>query len=244
VKGPASDLHSGVFGGTVQNPAHALARLVASLHHATGRVAVPGFYDHVVAQEAGVDFDEEAYRRSLGVPQLFGEPGFTTLQRSWLRPTIEVNGLHAGQPGAGVQAIVPAEAAAQITCRLVEGQQPDRILDLVEAHIRRAAPPGVTVTVRRLPGKARPYHMAADHPMNRAAADALAEVYGRAPLHVRMGATIPVCGLFRDLLGADTVLFAFGLDDENIHAPDEFFRLRSWDQGCRAYCLLLDKLRR
>ncbi|HWI63304.1 MAG TPA: dipeptidase [Symbiobacteriaceae bacterium] len=240
VRGPAKDLHSGVYGGTIQNPIHALVRILDSLRNADGTVAVNGFYDGVQAehQKAPTDFCEHAYAAELGVDELFGEAGYTTLERSWLRPTLEVHGIWGGSPAA----IVPAEARAAVTCRLVPGQEPARILDLIEQHVTKQAPQGVRTHVERLPGTARPYRIPGAHPANRAAADVLTEVYGKAPITVMMGATIPVCALFRDLLGADTLLFGFGLDDENIHGPDEFFRLVSWERGKRAYCRLLERL--
>jgi len=245
VRGPATDLHSGVYGGTVQNPIHALVRLLDSMRRPNGRVAVTGFYAGV-APPAGADrvlvgmapFCERSYAAELGVDQVFGEAGYSTLERSWMRPTLEVHEIRGGSRAA----IIPAEARASVTCRLVDGQDPERILGLVEEHVARCAPPGVRARVERLPGTARAYSMPTDHPANRAAAEVLTEVYGKAPIQVRMGATIPVCALFREELGADTLLFGFGLDDENIHGPDEFFRLTSWERGKLAYGRLLERL--
>lgn len=245
VRGPQTDLHSGVYGGTVQNPIHALTRLLDSMRNPDGTVAVAGFYDGVApvtdadrAALGAVPFCEYAYAAEIGVERLFGEEGYTALERSWLRPTLEVHGISGG----GQAAVVPADARATVTCRLVAGQDPVRVLTLIEEHVRRHTPPGVRVHVERHPGMAHPYSMPADHAANRAAAQVLTEVYGRAPISVRMGATIPVCTLFRDGLGAETLLFGFGLDDEKIHGPDEFFRLESWERGKRAYGRLLERL--
>lgn len=246
VDGPAADLHSGVFGGAVQNPLHALARVLASLHHPDGRVAVPGFYELIDSEWDALrslcvhttPADEAAFLARAGARAPFGEPGYTTLERAWFRPTVEINGLWGG----GQHAVLPARAGARLTCRLAGGQDPVAVLDLLEAHLTAQAPPGARVTVTRLPGHCRAYRMAPEHPANAAAADVLTALYGRAPRLVGMGATIPVCALLQEHLGVDTVQFAFGLDDENLHAPDEFFRLSSWERGQEAYCRLLQRL--
>ena len=249
VQGPASDLHSGLHGGAVQNPIHALAALLASLHGPDGRVRVDGFYDRVKplseedrAQLAAIPFDEEAYRQELQVPQLFGEAGYTTLERQRARPTVEVNGIWGGFQGEGVKTVLPARAGAKITSRLVPDQDPQEILDGLTRHILRHAPPGVTVKVRPLGGMARPYFMPADHWANRVAARVLEELYGRPPVYIRTGGTVPVYELFLRHLGAYTVTFAFGLPDERIHAPDEFFRIDSFQRGLVAHALLLQAL--
>ncbi len=251
VRGPASDLHSGVHGGAVQNPIHALAAILASLHDPDGRVSVEGFYDRVLAptqaereELAAIPFDEEAYRRELGVPALFGEAGYTTLERQGIRPTLEVNGVWGGFTGEGVKTVLPSEAHAKVTCRLVAEQDPDEVLERVAAHVRRHCPPGVTVEVRRLGGAARPYRMPADHPGAQAAREVLRELYGREPVRVRVGGTVPVYELFLRELGAYTVSFAFGLSDERIHAPDEFFRVASLKRAIVGYALLLQRLGR
>lgn len=251
VRGPSVALHSGTFGGAVQNPIHALVRMLDSLRAADGRILVPGFYADVLSladaeREAirAIPWEDELFRLQAGVPALHGEPGYTALERTWVRPTLEVNGIWGGFTGDGSQTIIPAEAHAKLTCRLVPDQEPDRVAALVEAHLRAQAPPGVTVSVHQHAGSARPYRMAAGHPANMAAHAVLAEVYGREPLYVHMGATIPACELFQRTLGVETVLFAFGLDDENIHAPDEFLRLTNWDRGQFAYGRLLERLGR
>ncbi len=251
VYGAKTDLHSGSHGGAVQNPLHALVRLLDSMRSPDGKILVEGFYDDVrpLTEEdrkliGAVPFDEEAYKRELGVDDVFGEPGYTTLERRWARPTLEVNGMWGGFQGEGVKTVLPNEAHAKITCRLVADQDPDRVLDLIEAHVKKHAPKGVRVSVTRLPAMARPYLMPVDHPGNRAAYAVLEELYGRPPYYTRTGGTVPVCELFHRVLGAYTVTFAFGLEDENIHAPNEFFRLSSWEKGQVAYCKLLERLRR
>jgi len=246
VDGPASDLHSGRHGGAVQNPNHALAELVASFHAPDGSVAVSGFYDGVAELAradrdalARVPFDDDAYRRDVGVPMLHGEPGYTTLERLWTRPTLEVNELRGGGPFT----VIPRSAQAHITCRLVPGQRPDAVLAAIDAHVRRAAPSGVDVRVEAEPGAVPAYAIAADHPAVQAGVRALRTVYpDREPLLVRIGGTLPAAVLFERTLGLKTLLFSFSTSDENLHAPNEFFRLDRLEEGMRAWaelwCLL------
>ncbi|MEE3367752.1 MAG: dipeptidase [Planctomycetota bacterium] len=249
VRGPDSDLHSGIFGGTVQNPLHALAGLINSMRDPHGRICVEGFYDDVRPlsdqdrqQIAAVPFYEEAYKHRLGVKTLFGEPGYTTLERAWSRPTLEVVGMWGGFQDEGIKAVTPAEAHAKVSCRLVASQQPLDITQAITRHVLRHTPPGVVATVRSLESHALPYSIPTDHPGNQVAHAVLKEVYGKDPYYVRLGGTLPICEMFLDKLSAYTVMFAFGLDDECIHAPNEFFRLQSFERGLRAYGLFLQKL--
>ena len=249
VEGANSDLHSGMHGGGVQNPIHALTAILASMRGPDGRILVEGFYDRVRdlspeerADIARVPFDEEAYKASLGVDELFGEAGYSTLERQWARPTLEVNGIWGGFQGDGVKTVLPNRAHAKITCRLVPDQDPQEIIGLLEAHVRRHTPPGVRVTVRSFPGSARPFLMPREHPALQAAGEVLAQQYGREPLIIRTGGTLPVADLFRSVLGIWLVFFAFGDPDGNMHAPNEFMRLSSFDRGVRAYYQLLHKL--
>lgn len=249
VRGPSSDLHSGTYGGTVQNPIHALVALLASMRAPDGHILVEGFYDRVVPLTAeqrrlmqAAPHDDDRFREALGVPALFGEPGYSTLERQGARPTLEVNGIWGGFQGEGVETVLPAEAHAKITCRLVPDQDPEEIQALIEEHVRRHAPPGVRVEVQRMPGRARPYAMPVDHWGNRAAAAVLRELYGREPVYQWMGGTVPLYEVFLSQLGAYTVTFAFGLPDERIHAPDEFFRLSSFERGRVAWARLLAEL--
>jgi acetylornithine deacetylase/succinyl-diaminopimelate desuccinylase-like protein len=249
VQGAGADLHSGTYGGTVLNPIQALARIAAGLHDADGRVAVQGFYDAVRSVEASereqlaaVPHDDGRYADKLDVPALFGEPGYGTLERAWIRPTLEFNGIWGGYQGEGVKTVLPAKAHAKISCRLVPDQNPHRILELVGEHIRRQAPASARVTVQSMPGSAEPYVVSVEHPGNRAAARALSRIYGCRPYVVRMGGTIPVSGMFLRALGAHMINFAFGLDDECVHAPNEFFRLSSFIRGQKAWCRILEEL--
>jgi acetylornithine deacetylase/succinyl-diaminopimelate desuccinylase-like protein len=248
VKGAKTDLHSGGYGGTIRNPAHVLAELLASMHDADGRIAVDGFYDDVVdltdderSAIARVPFDEEEYLDNLGLEATFGEAGFTTRERVWARPTLEVNGMWSGFQGEGIKTVLPNEAHAKITCRLVSNQRPEKIVELVKAHVAKQTPPGVTATVTPEETGGKPYVMAADHWGNQVVADVLRELYGTEPYHVRSGGSIPITGVFLDELGAYTVSFGFGLRDEGAHAPDEFFRLSSFVKGQAAYCQLLKR---
>jgi acetylornithine deacetylase/succinyl-diaminopimelate desuccinylase-like protein len=235
VTGPASDLHSGRHGGAVQNPLHALAAILASLHETDGRVAVPGFYDGVRPVAVDVPFDEEAYRRDVGVSALFGEPGFSTLERLWTRPTLEVNGVSGG----GSFTVIPRRASAHITCRLVPGQEPDAVFAAIERFI--AAPPGVAVRVTPRPGAVPAYEL--DHPVVDEAVAALRHAYpGSEPLRVRIGGTLPAAVVFERELGLKTLLFSFSTADEQLHAPDEFFRLERIDAGIVAWSELWRRL--
>jgi acetylornithine deacetylase/succinyl-diaminopimelate desuccinylase-like protein len=246
VSGPGADLHSGRHGGAVQNPLHALAQILASLHEPDGSVAVAGFYDDVLplpeadrAALARVPFDEEAYRAEVGVPALHGEPGFTTLERLWTRPTLEVNGVEGG----GGFTVIPRRARAHITCRLVPDQEPAAIFEAVARHIRTHRPAGVEVSVVAAPGAGPAYAIPADHAAVRAATSALRTVYpDQETLLVRIGGTLPAASLFQEILGLKTLLFSFSTADEQLHAPNEFFRLRRLDEGMRAWAELWRRL--
>ena len=238
VTGPASDLHSGRHGGAIQNPNHALAAIVAGLHDADGRVAVPGFYDDVRPVELGdIPFDEDAYRRETGVRALFGEPGYSTLERLWTRPTLEVNELRGG----AAFTVIPREARAHVTCRLVPDQSPERVLAAIERHV--VAPTGTEVRIQARPGAVPAYVIGVDHPAVRDAQEALRAVYpGREPLLVRIGGTLPAAAMFEQVLGLKTLLFSFSTADENLHAPNEFFRLTRLHEGVAAWSELWRRL--
>ena len=249
VSGAKSDLHSGLYGGTIQNPLHALVQLLDSMRSPEGQILVDGFYDPVIdfseedrAEIARVPFDKTEYLETLGVAATYGEPGYTTRERAWIRPTLEINGIWGGFQGEGTKTVLPNEAHAKITCRLVANQDPLQVIELVKAHVEKHAPPGVTIGVKPLSIRGKPYMMQPDHPGNQAAYAVLEEIYGTKPYYVRAGGSIPICGLFLDHLGAETVNFGFGLRDEGAHAPDEFYRLSSFEKGQTAYSKLLYKL--
>jgi acetylornithine deacetylase/succinyl-diaminopimelate desuccinylase-like protein len=249
VTGPKGDLHSGLHGGAIMNPIEALGRIVASLRHADGLIAIEGFYDDVIdptpadrEEIARVPFDEAAYPGRMGVPASVGEPGFTTLERRWIRPTFELNGVWGGYSGPGPKTIIPSAAHAKFTCRLVASQDPAKILSLIEAHIAKHTPAGVVARVSSGTHGAQPYSISADHPANRLVSEALAEVYGKAPYETRTGGSIPVVSLFNRLLGAPTVFSGSGTNDSNLHAPNEFVYVRCLHRGARALALLLPRL--
>lgn len=249
VQGPDHDLHSGTYGGTVANPIHALIRILASMHDQDGRITIDGFYDEVRvltdeerAQLARVPFDEAEYLEKVGAVRLFGEPGFTTYERSWARPTLEINGIYGGFQGDGLKTVLPSSAHAKISCRLVADQDPSRVADLVLKHIKKVTPREVKVTATKADSGGMPYLVPPSHPGLRIASSVLQDLYGREPYQIRMGGTIPANALFLQQLQASTIVFAFGLSDERQHAPNEFFRLSSYERGQRAYGMLLHRL--
>ncbi|HEY3365613.1 MAG TPA: dipeptidase [Symbiobacteriaceae bacterium] len=248
VTGAKGDLHSGLFGGAAPNAAHALVQLLASLRRPDGGVAVAGFYDEVrmLSDEerqtfASLGFDEEAYKRELGVTALPGEPGFTPLERTWARPTLEINGIFGGFQGEGTKTVIPAKAGAKITCRLVPDQNPEHVLDAVEYHLKANVPAGVKLEVHR-EGGTPACITPVEHPAIRAALEALQEAYGKEAKFIRGGGSIPVVGMFSTVLGAPSVLMGFGLEDENFHAPNEHFTLENFDIGLRAIYTYWHKL--
>jgi acetylornithine deacetylase/succinyl-diaminopimelate desuccinylase-like protein len=248
VQGPASDLHSGSYGGAVVNPAMALARILASFHDSEGRITIPGFYDAVRAvptslteQVRALPFDEEIFREETGASALGGERGFSTLERIWMRPTCEVNGLLSGYTGEGAKTVLPAKAMAKVSCRLVPDQSPAEIGRQLEAHVRRVAPPGVTVSVTHLHG-GRPWRAELDGPLFDAARRALAAAFGREPVVTGEGGSIPVVGDFERILGAPVLLMGFGLPGENAHAPNEWMSEENFVRGMRAAAVLWDEL--
>ncbi|MBW4023114.1 MAG: dipeptidase [Proteobacteria bacterium] len=249
VTGAEKDLHSGRHGGSVANPLQAMSRLLASLHDDKGAVTVEGFYGAVhppTAEErrllTEIPFDEAEYLRSVGAPEAAGETGWTMLERNWLRPTLELNGLWGGYSGPGSKTVIPSEAHAKITCRLVPDQRPDDILACIERHLHRYCPPGVRVSVVREPGGALAVAVPPDHAGLRLAMQVLEEAFGRPTLPVRMGATVPIGGIFRHRLGIETVFFSFATSDEDYHAPNEFFRLGRLRDGVQAWIRYIELL--
>ncbi|MCW2882657.1 MAG: putative peptidase [Sphaerisporangium sp.] len=239
VSGATRDLHSGRYGGTVQNPVHALAELLAGLHTPDGLVAVPGFYDGIEdltpqqrADIAAVAWDDDAYAAELGVPALHGEPGYSTLERLWMRPTLEINGITGGGP----YTVIPHLAGAHVTCRLVPGQRPEDVLDAIRAHLAAVVTPGVRVAVTAEKGGAAAYTIDPGHPAIASARAALTMVYpGEEVIFARIGGTLPATVLFEEVLDAKTLFFSFSIADEMLHAPNEFMRIRRLGEGMRAW---------
>jgi acetylornithine deacetylase/succinyl-diaminopimelate desuccinylase-like protein len=240
VRGPSTDLPSGgVYGGAVQNPIHALVQLLASMRDEHGRITVDGFYEDVIpptpqekAALAALPFDEETMKARIQVKELFGEKGFTALERAWVRPTLEINGIVGGYYGESGKTIIPATACANVTCRLVPHQDPYKIMQQIEEHIRTHTPPGVTVTITEREA-ARPYVTPIDHPAIQLAASAYESAYGTRCYFIRAGGSIPVVETLSRLLQVPVVLMGFGLPDANVHGPNEYFSLDNFDKGLR-----------
>jgi acetylornithine deacetylase/succinyl-diaminopimelate desuccinylase-like protein len=237
-----TDLHSGQFGAAVPNAPRALAQLISSFHDDSGRVAIAGFYDRVRelseddrAEIEAAPFDEERFRSQAMAHALVGESGYSTQERRWARPTLDINGLWGGFEGEGTKTVTPCRAHAKITCRLVLDQEPGDILRLIERHVADHLPPGAQATVTRFPGSARPFSLNRSHPGLQAARTTLRSFYGQEPLLVRSGGTVPATALFQEELGADTVTLAFMLPDCRAHAPDEWFRVSDFRLAARVY---------
>jgi acetylornithine deacetylase/succinyl-diaminopimelate desuccinylase-like protein len=249
VTGADTDLHSGMYGGAVQNPIHALVQILNSMRGLDGRILIEGFYDEVrelsnaeKTQIGSLPFDEAEFMDRVGVTELYGEPGFSNPERIWTRPTLELNGIWGGFQGEGLKTVLPNKAHAKITCRLVADQDPKHINSLIETHIRKNTPPGVKVEITPIDSNANPYLMPADLPGSLAAIEILTELYGKKPLLIREGGSVPILSLLLKHLGAYATCFGFGMNDEKFHAPDEFFRLKSFELGQRAYCKILYRL--
>ncbi|MDH3270702.1 MAG: dipeptidase [Gemmatimonadota bacterium] len=248
VHGAVSDLHSGEYGGAVTNPGNAISQIIASLHDAEGRVAIPGFYDEVVdwdvetrRQIAELPHSDEAFARELGVAALTGEDGYSTLERLWIRPTCDVCGILCGYTGEGAKTVLPNHAMAKISFRLVPDQNPDHVRALLEAHVEAIKPNGVTVEVRELHG-GRPWKASLLGPIFEAAADALEEAFGTKPVPMGGGGSIPIVVEFEERLDATALLVGFSLPGCNLHAPDEWLPIDNYEKGIGALAMLYEKL--
>jgi acetylornithine deacetylase/succinyl-diaminopimelate desuccinylase-like protein len=246
--GPKQDLHSGTFGGAVANPANALARMLAALVNDRGQVQVPGFYDDVerltpaeVAQFRDLGFDEDGFRKQIGVAALAGEEGFSTLERRWTRPTYDINGLWSGYQGEGAKTVLPAKAGAKFSFRLVPRQDPAKITAALRAMLQRLCPPGISMELidfHGAPGIVVP----PDSPYMAAARRAIEHGFGKPPVLIREGGSIPVVSTFRQKLNVDTLLLGWGLDDDNTHSPNEKFCLADFHRGIKASAHLWNEL--
>ncbi len=248
VVGPSVDLHSGSYGGAVVNPAMALARILSTMHDAKGRIAIKGFYDRVRVWDKPsraairkLPFSDRHFRAETGTTALGGEKGFSTLERIWMRPTCEVNGQLSGYTGEGAKTVLPSKAMAKVSCRLVPDQDPAQIAKLFRAHVKRVAPKGVTVDVQYIHGGA-PWRAALAGPLYDAARRALTAAFGKAPVIVGEGGSIPVVGDFTRVLKTPVLLMGFGLPGENAHAPDEWISLENFTKGLRAVSTLYEQL--
>jgi acetylornithine deacetylase/succinyl-diaminopimelate desuccinylase-like protein len=248
VTGPFQDLHSGSYGGLVENPANALARIIAGLKSPDGKVLIPGFYDSVVpldeaghAAYAALPYDEVEARRLIGVSEFVGEPGYTPLERRSARPTLDVNGIWSGFQGAGSKTIIPGKAHAKVSCRLVADQDPQAIFEALRGHVAALTPPGVRAEVSLL-GVGRPTLTSPDLPAARALARALEAVFGQAPVYIREGGSIPFVATFEELLHLPVVVMGFTPPDGNFHAPNEWMDLANFESGVRAMARYWDEL--
>ncbi|MGE0610044.1 MAG: dipeptidase [Pirellulales bacterium] len=248
--GPKQDLHSGTFGGAVTNPANALAKILAALSNERGQVQIPGFYDDVVplsseeiAQFASLNFDEAAFMRQIGVSGVTGEEGFTTLQRRWARPTYDIHGLTSGYQGEGAKTVLPARASAKFSFRLVPRQSPAKIAASLRTWLEQRLPLGIRMELIDFHG-AEGIVVPLDSPFVAAARRAIESGFGRAPVMIREGGSIPVVATFRQKLGVDTLLLGWGLDDDNTHSPNEKFHLADFHRGIKASAHLWQELAR
>jgi len=248
LSGPNRDLHSGAFGGSVANPANALTKMLAALIDDDGRVQIPGFYDDVqdITQRerdefASLGFSEDEYKADLGLDELAGEKGYTTLERRWARPTFDINGLWSGYQGEGAKTVLPAKAGAKFSCRLVPNQDPELIKKKMRTMLEDLCPPGIEMELIALHG-APGFVMSLDSPFMEAAANAIELGFGTKPVFVRAGGSIPVVNSFSQMLGIDTLLMGWGQDDDNLHSPNEKFSLEDFHRGIKSSCCLWDEI--
>jgi acetylornithine deacetylase/succinyl-diaminopimelate desuccinylase-like protein len=249
VRGAATDLHSGMYGGAAPNPFVALAQIIAKLKDEDGHISIPGFYDGIEAPTGDelaawktLPFDEEEYRRhEVGSTELTGEPQYSVLERTWSRPTMDVHGMPGGFIGAGAKTVIPAKATAKISFRLVPGMKPDTTFAKYEAYVKSIAPKGTQVAVRMI-HSGEPIVVSTDNAYIRAAKAAMAEVFGKETVFVRGGGSIPIVGDFVRELGIPTVMMGFGLPDDNLHAPNEKFHLANFHRGIESIIGFLDRV--
>lgn len=237
VTGPNRDLHSGVYGGAVANPINILAKLIAGMHDENNHITIPGFYDDVDvlddAERAEInkaDYNEEEYKKDLGIADVLGEKGFTTLERTGIRPTMDVNGIWGGFTGEGAKTVLPSKAFAKISFRLVPHQSSDKITEMVIDYLQKQAPKSVTIKVTPDHG-GDPYVTPIDSIEYKAAQKAIETTFGKTPIPLRGGGSIPITSLFESVLGISTVLMGFGLDSDNLHSPNEKYGLKNFYKG-------------
>ena len=248
VTGAKTDQHSGKHGGGIANPAQALSQIISSMKDLRGKISIEGFYNDVLelndddrAAIAKIPFNDTEYAEALGVDEPFGETGYSTSERLAIRPTLEINGMHSGYQGKGIKTVLPSKAFAKISCRLVANQKPKEIYKLVEKHIHKHSPLGVTVEVRKLPSEANPFLVPRGHNSSEVVRKVLRELYNKEPFEVYVGGSIPILSMFLEEFGVHGAVMSFGLDDEKVHAPNEFFRLSSFSRAQSAYCMLIEE---
>lgn len=248
VKGPQFDVPSGLYGGAINNPIHALVTLLSTMHDEDGRISIVGFYDQVLMTTpeeieafSRLPHDDKEMTNSLGVPELFGEKGYTTIERIWTRPTLEVNAISGGFQGEGIKTIIPSVVSAKVTCRLVPNQNPEILRHLIEEHVRLHQPHGVNVSVKFYDA-ALPYVASLDHPLIQLAAKSYEKAYGVNAFFIRAGGSIPVVETFARMFDVPVVLMGFGLPNSNVHGPNEFFSLENFDKGLLTLYYFLKEL--
>jgi acetylornithine deacetylase/succinyl-diaminopimelate desuccinylase-like protein len=248
LRGPSADLHSGIFGGSVANPATVLSRIVAKLHDESGRIAIPGFYDRVLPLEpwerelwAKLPYTERAWLTTTGSPRLSGEAGYTFLEQVWARPTAEVNGFGSGYQGEGPKTIVPSRAAAKLSFRLVPDQDPSELKPGIVDFLKRQCPGSVEMEIiQQHSGK--PYLVKPDSAFGKAAQTALADTFGNPVAFIREGGSVPITQSFKDILGIDTLLLGLALPDCKVHSPNENFAIDNFQAGIRLNRQLLEQI--
>jgi acetylornithine deacetylase/succinyl-diaminopimelate desuccinylase-like protein len=246
--GPKCDLHSGSFGGAIANPVNVLCSLIAGLHDKNGKIAIPGFYRGVKAaskwertQFKKLPFNEAAYKKAIGVPGLQGEKGFSTYERTWIRPTLDVNGITGGYQGEGAKTIIPSMASCKITMRLVPDMDPVDICQKLEKHLKKVAPRSIKIVVKKL-GGAKGVVVPTEGPWLEAASRAIKTGFRKQPVFMKEGGSIPIVGDFKEILGLDTLLIGFGQSDDQVHSPNERFRVVDFERGCRTAAALPGEL--
>ena len=248
VSGPCTDVHSGGHGGVINNPIQALSHILSSMKDQDGRITVEGFYDDVSrvsdkerSKIAEAPFDREEYLKRLGISDLFGEPEFSPLERMWIRPTLDPNGIWGGFQGEGVKTIIPSRAGCKVTCRLVPNQDPESIANALKVHVEKHTPKGVTVNVTVFPGNSKPYVIPEEHPALPVVASVLEQLYGKEPIAVRLGGTLPIARAFLDTLGTYLFFFAMSGPDSGAHGPNEFIRIEEMERLRKGLRLFWDR---
>lgn len=248
LRGPGKDLHSGSYGGAVANPIEELAKILSKLKDDNGRILIPGFYDKVAPlseQErsnfAQIPFSRDKYLKDVGSPELYGEKDYTTLERAWVRPTLDPNGIIGGFTGEGAKTILPSVASCKVSMRLVPDQDPDKIGDLFEDYVRKICPSRVKLQIIRHHG-GKPYLLPIDHPLIKVAEKALERGFGNKPFFTREGGSIPIVATFKEILDSHTMLLPMGLPDENTHSPNENFYLPNFFAGIRTSAYFQEEL--